>query len=164
MVGGYERVSQHAERLTGQSERDSHSTQVHAHDEEDSFENRSHQLVPNSPPPSFHSRASSPHRRHQVDPTLADAFDDDDDNSEDEADDRQRLVRQSTLSSNSNDVSSTEYPTPTTSSYPASSARSGRIMGGGNGTDGVFANMSARPERQDSEKDEQPPVGPLVMS
>lgn len=33
-------------------------------------------------------------------------------------------------------------------------------MGGGVGTDGVFANMSARPERTDgnAEKEEQPPV------
>lgn len=31
-------------------------------------------------------------------------------------------------------------------------------MGGRVGTDGVFANLSARPERTDSEKDEQPPT------
>ena len=62
---------------------------------------RTARRVPNSPPPSFHSRTSSLERRRQaqqgVDPTLADAFDADDDDSDDEADDRQRLVRSNTL-------------------------------------------------------------------
>lgn len=39
-------------------------------------------------------------------------------------------------------------------------------MGGGVGSDGVFANMSARPERVESEKekDEMPPVCSLINS
>ena len=49
--------------------------------------------IPNSPPPSFHSRHASPERRNHVDPDLADAFGGDDDESDDEADDRQRLVQ-----------------------------------------------------------------------
>jgi hypothetical protein len=36
--------------------------------------------------------------------------------------------------------------------------RTTRVVGGGGATDGVFANMSARPERQNTEKEEQPPV------
>jgi hypothetical protein len=41
-----------------------------------------------------------------------------------------------------------------------SGSRPTRIVGGGHGSDGVFANLSARPERgsSDPEKDEQPPV------
>jgi hypothetical protein len=48
---------------------------------------------------------------------------------------------------------SQNMPTPAT---PA--ARQQRVMGGGVGSDGVFANMSARPERVESEKEEMPPV------
>lgn len=33
-----------------------------------------------------------------------------------------------------------------------------RVYGGGIQADGVFSNLSARPERAESEKDEQPPV------
>lgn len=118
---------------------------------------------PNSPPPSFHSRASSPTRRNQVDPDLADAFDDDED-SDDETDDRQRLVRQNSLhapgaSSSASAAASSQTPAYAPPALSASTVpRSTRVMGGGNGTDGVFANMSARPERIESEKEEQPPT------
>jgi len=140
---------------------------INAHDEDDDVDsptvaNNNHlpQPIPASPPPSFHSRASSPRRQNnnQVDSALADAFDDDDD-SDDEADDRQRLVRQnSTPASGSASDSAPPQSAPAfgTSSVNAP-VRSGRVYGGGSGTDGVFANMSARPERQETEKDEQPP-------
>ena len=127
-----------------------------------------HQPIPGSPPPSFHSRASSPQRRNEpVDSTLADAFDDDD-ASDDEADDRQRLVRQNTaptgqsqVTPSSTGAASTDSGSGTyqTASTEVTSSRSGRVIGSGFASDGVFANMSARPERTDSEKDEQPPVG-----
>lgn len=122
--------------------------------------------IPNSPPPSFHSRASSPTRRNTVDPDLADAFDDDD-ASEDETDDRQRLVRQNSTPtiSSSSDVSRPTPPVAQPNVYAAadSSGSRPRVMGGGFGSDGVFANMSARPERTDSssEKDELPPVSSI---
>ncbi len=142
---------------------------MNAHDEDDSpiDQHRLHEPVPNSPPPSFHSRASSPHRHNQVNRDLADAFDDDDDDSEDEADDRQRLVRQNSIpSSTSVNEPASSQPAPSQRQIPtyhapaaSSTTPSGRVVGGGIGTDGVFANMSARPERQETtEKDEQPPV------
>ena len=122
----------------------------------------SHQPIPGSPPPSFHSRASSPQRNNQVDSTLADAFDDSDDASDDETDDRQRLVRQNSMPSeptgSSAAHSSSQAPTYSTAPTEAPSSRSARIVGAGFSTDGVFANMAARPERVETEKDEQPPT------
>ncbi|KAI8670552.1 hypothetical protein NCS57_00526800 [Fusarium keratoplasticum] len=117
--------------------------------------------IPNSPPPSFHSRASSPTRNRQVDPTLADAFDDDDD-SDDEVDDRRRLMRHNTTSaaSSTENISTLQPPVQPAAPVPTpSGSRPTRIVGGGHGSDGVFANLSARPERgsSDPEKDEQPP-------
>jgi len=84
--------------------------QVNAHDEDDlnsypSNPSRSNShLAPSSPPPSFHSRSSSPssrrllnddsRRAEDADQTLADAFDDGSDSeAENEPDDRQRLMR-----------------------------------------------------------------------
>lgn len=167
MAGGYERVRPRAllrdrnEQVNGANI----NPQVNAQDDDDQvttpIESRLNPL-PHSPPPSFHSRASSPTRRNHVDPDLADAFDDPDDDSDDEADDRQRLVRQnSTLTVSSSaqpDSGRPEAPIATASNNAPSSSR--RVMGGGVGSDGVFANLSARPERgvSDSEKDEMPPV------
>ncbi|KAK5993062.1 Metal homeostatis protein BSD2 [Cladobotryum mycophilum] len=139
---------------------------VNAHDEdEDRHSFVPPRSIPNSPPPSFHSRASSPTRNGRVDPALADAFGDDDDASDDdEADDRQRLVRQnSTPTSGSfSDAPPPSAPParPAVPSHTNSSGSRPRVMGGGVGTDGVFANMSARPERTDEtvEKEEMPPT------
>ncbi|KAI9898043.1 hypothetical protein N3K66_006403 [Trichothecium roseum] len=144
MAGGYERI--------------------HAQDEDDAEYPGQQRLqtqrqpVPGSPPPSFHSRASSPQRRNNVDPTLADAFDDDDDDaSDDEPDDRQRLVRQNSTPADSSHTPTSSVSPPVV--QPAESAAGRRVMGGGNATDGVFANMSARPERTaETEKEEQPPT------
>ncbi|ROV92230.1 hypothetical protein VPNG_09653 [Cytospora leucostoma] len=130
-----------------------------------------HHPIPNSPPPSFHSRTSSSTIRNRPvhDPTLADAFDADDSDSDDEPDDRQRLVRQNSdpvqptssdqhlpLSSNSSGA----Y-TPASSQPPQTTAtpsRSNRIVGSGIQSDGVFSNLTAKPERGGSEKEEQPPT------
>ncbi|KAM0460041.1 hypothetical protein ACHAO4_002171 [Trichoderma viride] len=139
---------------------------VNAHDDEDHEDVPQRRAqVPNSPPPSFHSRASSPSRNGQVNNDLADAFDDDD-ASDDETDDRARLVRQDSTPTirSTNDSARLSTPTAPTSvpatSDTASSGSRPRVMGGGVGSDGVFANMSARPERTDgtAEKEEQPPT------
>ncbi|RGP78994.1 metal homeostatis bsd2 [Fusarium longipes] len=132
---------------------------VNAQDEEDFNNNNNNHIssVPHSPPPSFHSRAPSPQRR-QVDSTLADAFDDDDD-SDDEVDDRRRLMRANSTPSFET-TNATQPPAQPAVPAPApSGSRSTRIVGGGSGSDGVFANLSARPERgnSDPEKDELPP-------
>ncbi|SPO05526.1 related to metal homeostasis protein [Cephalotrichum gorgonifer] len=122
--------------------------------------------IPNSPPPSFHSRNTSPERRARVDQDLEDAFGDDDD-SEDESDDRQRLVRGNhstpTAEPTSSGRESPSAPAPTTTrngyqSVPQpSGAAAGRVYGGGSQADGVFSNMAAKPERGDGEKEEMPP-------
>lgn len=127
------------------------------------------QRIPNSPPPSFHSRVSSLERRRQqnVDATLADAFDaDGDDSDDDEPDDRQRLVRQSSFpvsgASATSNRSSAERPNAPErqSAAPGGSAgqASSRIYGGGIQSDGVFSNMTARPERGEKIVEEQPPT------
>lgn len=120
--------------------------------------------IPNSPPPSFHSRAASPERRHRVDPDLADAFGDDDE-SEDESDDRQRLVRGTSSPAEpagaSHDTTSAQ-PATNRNGYQSvpqpAGAQAGRVYGGGSQADGVFSNMSAKPDSGDNEKDEMPPV------
>ncbi|KAI0880873.1 uncharacterized protein GGS22DRAFT_173659 [Annulohypoxylon maeteangense] len=130
------------------------------------------QSIPNSPPPSFRSRSSSFERRRQnVDPTLADAFDTDDE-SDDEPDDRQRLVRQSSFpisnnstsrNSNGGDArSSIPSGQPAQPQFPSSGANSqqagSRVYGGGIQSDGVFSNMTARPERGEKIVEEAPPT------
>ncbi|KAH8645784.1 hypothetical protein BX600DRAFT_519361 [Xylariales sp. PMI_506] len=126
--------------------------------------------IPNSPPPSFHSRASSFERRRQnVDPTLADAFDADDDESDDEPDDRQRLVRQTSFPAGAGSPHSDDNrPSPpprSTTQWPTSpgaassnAQASARIYGGGMQSDGVFSNITARPERGEKIVEEQPPT------
>lgn len=101
-----------------------------------------------------------------MNPDLADAFDADDE-SDDEADDRQRLVRanstptissaaeQSTASQNQTTAQSSQ-----TTSTPAAAGPTPRIrgvFGGGIQSDGVFSNLTAKPERGGEEKEEQPP-------
>ncbi|KAI1164190.1 hypothetical protein F5B18DRAFT_263084 [Nemania serpens] len=139
---------------------------------------RQPQRIPNSPPPSFHSRASSVDRRTQnVNSDLADAFDTDGDDSDDEPDDRQRLVRGNSfpLSSQNTTIStptsSTEAETrqgdparqPAQSQSvagitPTQPATNSRTYGGGIQSDGVFSNMTARPERGEKIVEEAPPT------
>ena len=147
------------------------------------------QPIPNSPPPSFHSRASSIHNNQRpVNPDLANAFgaDEDDDDSDDDADDRQRLMRRNsspmetsgaggsteTMASGGGGGSSRPGPErqttqlPTTPYTPATAggssttrAASGRVYGGGIQNEGVFSNLTAKPERNNgAEKEELPPV------
>lgn len=163
MAGRYERVRRESD-VVPRRQRINRVDQVNAQDEDDSQQQQRGlgHTVPNSPPPSFRSRASSRTRQNQVDPDLADAFDSDDD-SDDETDDRQRLVRQAatptTTASGSTSPTPAPYTPPSTGSAASSAATRGRVVGGGVGTDGVFANMSARPEREAAaEKEEMPPV------
>ena len=127
--------------------------------------------MPNSPPPSFHSRASSaaPRNRTVQDPTLADAFDADESDSDDEPDDRQRLVRQNSdpvqPASSSPQHSAPYSPVGSSASTPpprqqpsATATSSNRIFGSGIQNEGVFSNLTAKPERGGTEKEEQPPV------
>lgn len=137
--------------------------------------------IPTSPPPSFRSRASSPTSRHNrndsqgsnVNQTLADTFDADglDSDEENDGDDRQRLMRgtpstssaeQPTLESTTDRADGTRPPTvqrrithlPV---FTPSPAPTGRVYGGGSGSDGVFANLSAKPETGEK-LEEHPPV------
>lgn len=132
---------------------------VNDHDDEaPTPSQRQQQAIPQSPPPSFHSRASSRSFRNGgaavADPTLADAFDADDDHDssdDDEADDRQRLVRGSATGQPSSYVARPSMPAP------SRGPRSNRIYGGGIQSDGVFSNLTAKPE-PGVEKEEQPPT------
>ncbi|KAI1135509.1 hypothetical protein F5Y05DRAFT_173686 [Hypoxylon sp. FL0543] len=128
--------------------------------------------IPNSPPPSFHSRASSFERRRQnVDPTLADAFDAEDDDSDDEPDDRQRLVRGNSFPISNNSTSQSpergDVRPPASGGQTTQWSSSGttpqqhtgsRVYGGGIQSDGVFSNMMARPERGEKVVEEAPPT------
>lgn len=129
--------------------------------------------TPSSPPPSFRSRASSPtsrrllHDTEPVDQNLADTFDADGSDDEDnDGDDRQRLMRGNPASSSAEHVASviasdgtTTLPTvrrPTI--LPTFTPTSTRVYGGGSGSDGVFANLSAKPESGEK-VEEHLPVG-----
>lgn len=165
-------------------------SQVNAHDEDEENESfpalRSADTRPSSPPPSFHSRSSSPSSRrllHDADQTLADTFGEGDSDVDDEPDDRQRLMR-----------GNPELQTQQNSSGGRSSsagAGAGSSGSAGNGqdgergpsiqrrvtmlpsfttptpapsgrvvrsaNDGVFANLAAKPERGEKNED-LPPV------
>lgn len=175
MSGGYERVRSspgcHQNTFNSQI---SNNAQVNAHDEDEpetpiSALPRQLHPIPNSPPPSFHSRRSSRERNLRVDPDLADAFESDGDESDDEADDRQRLVRgssspvtggvagQSSLGQSQTTAQSSQPQT--TPSHPGIASRIRGVFGGGIQSDGVFSNLTAKPERGGAaEKEELPPV------
>jgi len=137
---------------------------VSAHDEDESPISPH---VPGSPPPSFHSRASSPTSRHHtsssVDQNLADAFDADgsDSDEENDGDDRQRLMRGSPSSTTLQESAAATRPLegegegerhaaspPPPPPPPAlpTPRPAGRVYGGGIGSDGVFANLTAKPD------------------
>jgi len=135
--------------------------------------------TPSSPPPSFRSRASSTTSRHLLaqdpsrsdeDRTLADTFDADgsDSDEENDGDDRQRLMR-GTPSSSSTEQITQEPAADGTRPAPVErrvthlpvfapqAAPNGRVYGGGSGSDGVFANLSAKPESGEK-AEEHPPT------
>jgi hypothetical protein len=134
--------------------------------------------IPNSPPPSFRSRASSPTSRHNetVDQTLAETFDADglDSDEENDGDDRQRLMRGTPSTSS---VEGTPTPATTTTDgerpappierratyLPVFAPTTGRVYGGGSASDGVFANLSAKPERGEKTEEHPPVRGPSAL-
>ncbi|KAL2163823.1 hypothetical protein VTH06DRAFT_5882 [Thermothelomyces fergusii] len=146
MSGRYERVNTHddeAETPTGPLPRPTYP-------------------IPNSPPPSFRSRASSRDRQNNVNPDLADAFDADGDESDDETDDRQRLVRgNSTPSFSSANQAGDASQSASQSTQPArpvgAAPTTTRVYGSGIQSDGVFSNLTAKPETGDAEKEDLPP-------
>lgn len=156
---------------------------VATHDDDDHVEGHNYHhdppQIPNSPPPSFRSRASSPVLRQDplrtdADRELHDTFDSpsDDEGSDDGnegQDDRQRLMHGSappTFETSSTQVSA---PTGQTINPPAQRSRivrmvtqlpifnRGQTYNAGGQNDGVFANLSAKPQRGD-DVDEKPPV------
>ncbi|KAK3902846.1 hypothetical protein C8A05DRAFT_43799 [Staphylotrichum tortipilum] len=174
MSGRYERV-QSSPRSPLDARVSQHLTpqQVNAHDADaDEPETPTAPLprpmhqIPNSPPPSFRSRASSRERANTVNPDLADAFDaDGDDSDEDEADDRQRLVRGNSTPSFREAAQAPAAGATQPSGQPAQqpprptggAPTTSRVYGSGIQADGVFSNLSAKPERGEGEKDELPP-------
>lgn len=137
-----------------------------------------HQLshpIPSSPPPSFRSHLSSPRRRSvtdtdplvsEADRTLADTFDapsdsESDDEGHHRLDDRQRVMSGRPSAAASEDAANTgdrpqiERMVTQLPSFPPATAptRHGRNVV----HDGVFANLSAKPERGD-DAEEKPPV------
>lgn len=145
-----------------------------ANDDNEDVQSASPYQIPTSPPPSFHSRASSPNggasRRLLADDplaedaerTLADTFDTDseDDEEGDGRDDRQRLMRGQPEAEAESDEADPAKPgvQRRVTQLPVfnTQAPSGRIVGGGQ-NDGVFANLSAKPTRGE-DLEEKPPV------
>ncbi|KAL6707353.1 hypothetical protein ACN47E_004132 [Coniothyrium glycines] len=124
--------------------------------------------IPASPPPSFHSRASSPSgtsRRllsddplaNDEDRTLADTFDSDSDDDEDEdgRDDRQRLMRGNPPADEPDTPHGIRRTVTDLPVFNTQAPSSARVYGGGNG--GVWANLSAKPTRGE-DAEEKPPT------
>lgn len=181
----YERVSRRLDiRRTSTSPRrssaassltDMAKTQVAAQDVDDDAVTQSPVATPNSPPPSFRSRNSSrrpsrDHERHQNEEQqeLDDAFDapSDDESDNEDNQDRRRLIQSTAPSPQPPadididradtrpglDRNVTQIP-----AY-ASTANSGRIVGGGSqANDGVWANLNAKPHAGE-DLDEKPPT------
>ncbi|KAF2869117.1 hypothetical protein BDV95DRAFT_578408 [Massariosphaeria phaeospora] len=157
-----------------------------AENDEDDSPTSPQDPIPSSPPPSFHSRASSPNggatRRlladdpitSDADRTLADTFDspsdeeDSDDENGDGMDDRQRLMRGNPDASQDTGADTDHGDDPVrrgiqrrVTQLPVFAAQTaqptgGRIYGGGQ-NDGVFANLSAKPTRGE-DLEEKPPT------
>lgn len=157
--------------------------QVNQHDHDDDDNNESpitptspeRREIPQSPPPSFHSRNSSPSSRRLLnqdplhsdaeddrDRDLADAFDDSD--NEDDSDDRQRLMRSNTSRSTSSQNEAAALPpvsapppverrvTSIPSFAPTTTPRAAPKPA----SDGVFANLSAKPSAGEPIDDKPP--------
>jgi len=147
-----------------------------------------YQAIPDSPPPSFRSRESSPSSAHHdriytendpltsdADRELADTFDspsDDEDEEVDDTDERQGLTGGNGEASAGNDdgnqnTEATQSNPPRRierriTQLPVFIPRTGRVYGGGNANDGVFSNLAAKPARGEAE-DEKPPVSTLPI-
>ena len=149
-------VGQAYERVRGcqpMSILSANSYQQIPHNEEDAHST----VVPDSPPPPFRSRSSSltsrrqpSHEAGRVNQTLEETFGEDNEN--DGEDDRQRLIRDASTNMAS---SRSDGARPATSlpSFPTT----GRSGPAAPSNDGVFANLSAKPERGEKLEDH-PPV------
>jgi hypothetical protein len=137
--------------------------------------------VPDSPPPSFRSRASSrrtsqdnSNNRSEEERNLHDAFDapsDDESDDGNNADQRRLIQRTPSHSSSTASEPTTAQPRaqrpaspqrtvtqiPVYAPTPATAAAGGRIYGGGSGSDGVWANLAAKP-RAGEDVEEKPPT------
>jgi hypothetical protein len=161
------------------------TTQIAAQDADEDHNNavaQSPTAVPDSPPPSFRSRASSRrpsqsdnYNRSEEERNLHDTFDaPSDDESDDENNADQRRLIQCSPSRSSSDASETSTPQPQPPRRPASPQRTvtqipiyaptpaaaatgGRVYGGGSGSDGVWANINAKP-RAGEDVEEKPPT------
>jgi hypothetical protein len=126
----------------------------------------SQQIIPDSPPPPFRSRASSVVSRRQpsgqVDQTLADTFDAENENENDAVeDDRQRLIRDATTNVESTPRQGLNRNTTAFPSFFGSN-RSHSAGPAASSNDGVFANLSAKPDRGEK-LEEQPPVSQFIL-
>ncbi|BDD55573.1 hypothetical protein MAP00_001073 [Monascus purpureus] len=162
---------------------------VDTHDDSDGEPDHSrlNAAIPSSPPPSFHSRSSSPSsrrllhdepsRNNEADTALTDAFGaEDESDADEEPDDRQRLMRANpesrTSTHNINEAASSSDARTETQSEShglGTRGRSGTVLPTFSGStapsgrvinstnDGVFANLAAKPERGEKTED-LPPV------
>nr|POE98317.1 metal homeostatis protein bsd2 [Quercus suber] len=139
---------------------------------EDAEDHEENSPVPNSPPPSFRSRASSrrPSRdgtdpRSEEERNLNDAFDapSDDESDGGDAHDERRLIQ--SVSPSSETIAPAEHtrrpavPQRNVTEIPtfAATTSSGRAVGNSQANDGVFANLSAKP-RPGEDLEEKPPT------
>lgn len=149
------------------------------HTHSDSAVAQSPNPVPDSPPPSFRSRASSrrpsqsdQQNRSEEERNLHDAFDapsDDESDDENNADQRRLIHHTPSRSPSQGSAASasqeegTGRPAPQRAVTqipvftPAASAPGGRVYGGGNASDGVWANLNAKPRAGD-DVEEKPPT------
>ncbi|KAM0717536.1 hypothetical protein Q7P37_007388 [Cladosporium fusiforme] len=163
--------SQRYERIAAQDADEDHSNVVA----------QSPTPVPDSPPPSFRSRASSRRpsqadnrHRSEEDRNLHDAFDapsDDESDDENNNDQRRLIHRTPSRSSSSGSEASASRPqqppqrpaspqrtvTQIPIYTPTSGPTGGRVYGGGNSSDGVWANLNAKP-RAGEDVEEKPPT------
>jgi hypothetical protein len=151
--------------------------QIAPQDADEDHSNVAPTPVPDSPPPSFRSRASSRRpSQSEEERNLHDAFDapSDDDSDDENAADQRRLI-QRTPSRSSSGASETSpshsQPAPQRPASPrrtitqipvyvptpATATTGGRVYGGGSGSDGVFSNINAKP-RAGEDVEEKPPT------
>lgn len=178
----YAAVSFLSDNPTNNDERLLTVTQVNQqdHDDEDNYDSpitptsRNENEIPHSPPPSFRSRTSSPSSRRLLnqdplhseneddrDRDMADAFDESD--NEEESDDRQRLMRNNTSRSISQNVSAPPQSLATppaierrVTSIPSFAPTTATRAAPKPASDGVFANLSAKPTPGEPTDDKPP--------
>ncbi|KAF1817663.1 hypothetical protein P152DRAFT_454234 [Eremomyces bilateralis CBS 781.70] len=168
--------SQRYERVSPHDEEDDSSSPISPH-QPSSAHRFPQRPIPNSPPPSFRSRASSPTSRllshdpltTSADRTLADTFDPSDSDSDSDSgrrgsdDARQRLVRRTSADGDAQAATNASEglqrrmtEVPTFSAAASSTPRRNAAGRGYSANDGVFANLSAKPTPGE-ELDEKPP-------